>query len=261
MTDSLQAHVEAHRKQVAALAQRGLQLRERLAKEPSNPSAIAATRVWQEHCGVLINQLSGGSKAHWLARAFSEAFLMRSAAGEAVEVAAPEQIVQRLLDVLEQARGALTGKENGPAFAMGSEPATHRFDFVHNAELRPILEQAYTEARQALEQREYELALRTSCGILEAIVTDALEHKGTETLFVFDAPTSKIADWPFETRLAVAEKAGLIRSGCARLPADARAYRDHHGDGDASNANISERDAQVTGQVLRVIMRDLNPGR
>jgi len=43
---------------------------------------MAETRAWQEDCGVIINQLSGGSKAHWLARAFSGAFLMRSPAGK-----------------------------------------------------------------------------------------------------------------------------------------------------------------------------------
>src|SRR6202040_2699906 len=85
-------------------------------------------------------------------------------------------------------------------------PAPRRFEFVHNAELKSVLEQAYTDSRLALEQHEYELALRTSCGILEAIVTDALEHKGQNALVGSDAPAGKIGDWPFETRLAVAER-------------------------------------------------------
>ncbi len=109
----------------------------------------------------------------------------------------------------------------------------------------------------------YELALRTSCGILEAIVTDALEHKGLSALAASGAPAGKIADWSFETRLAVAESAGLIRSGCARLPAVARSYRDHT-DADGENgtqATVSERDARQAGQVLHVMMRDLDPGR
>jgi hypothetical protein len=54
----------------------------------------------------------------------------------------------------------------------------------------------------------------------------------------------------------VAEKAGMIRGGCARLPAVARAYRDN-----GAKAEISERDARTTGQVLNVVMRDLDPGR
>src|SRR5258708_6645285 len=82
-------------------------------------------------------------------------------------------------------------------------------------------------SRRARPEGDYNLALRTSCGILEAIVTDALEHKGRSALIAPSAPGGKIAEWPFETRLAVAEKTGLIRGGCARLPAAARTYRDH----------------------------------
>jgi len=60
----------------------------------------------------------------------------------------------------------------------------------------------------------------------------------------------------FDERIRAAEAAGLIRGGCARLPAVARAYRD----ADQQSA-ITERDAAVTRQVLRVVMRDLDPGR
>ena len=103
MDESLQAQIETYLSYLDGLIRRGRQLRDRLATDPSNSSVIAATRVWQEDCGVTVNQLSGGSKAHWLARSFSQAFLVRSAAGHAVEGADPAEIVQRLLDVLEQA--------------------------------------------------------------------------------------------------------------------------------------------------------------
>ena len=264
MDESLQAQIENYLSHLDGLIHRGRQLRETLKKDPSNESPIASTRTWQEDCGVTINQLSGGSKAHWLARSFSEAFLMRSTAGYAVEGAAPDEIVKRLINVLEQAVASLTGTDDGPVISASTQaPAPHRFDFVHNVELRPVLEQAYTESKRVFEQAEYDIALRTSCGILEAIVTDALEHKGVAALADSDAPAGKIADWSFEARLAVAEKLGLIRGGCARLPAIARKYRDHT---DAVNENgsmvtITERDARTTGQVLKVVMRDLDPGR
>jgi len=70
------------------------------------------------------------------------------------------------------------------------------------------------------------VALINSCGILEAIVTDALEHEGIDALVALEIPAAKIADWSFDDRLAVAEKAGLIRGGCARLPEIARRYRE-----------------------------------
>jgi len=259
MSESLEAQIKDFASRLDHLIRRGHQIRDALAKDSSNPSAIVAMRAWHEECGVAINQLSGNSKAHWLARSFSEAFLMRSASGNATVGAAPQEIVQRLLDVLAQAVTALSREGGGPVIIASEDVPPRRFEFVHNAELRQVLEQAYTEVRRAQEQGEHDLAMRTSCGILEAIVTDALEHKGPGGLAASGAPAGKIADWSFDARLAVAEKAGLIRGGCARLPAVARAYRDHADKG--NNATISERDAKLAGQVLNVIMRDLNPGR
>jgi hypothetical protein len=264
MEESLRAQIETYLSHLDGLIRRGRQVRDTMATDPSSRSVIAAVRVWQEDCGVTVNQLSGGSKAHWLARSYSEAFLMRSAAGHAVEGAAPDEIVKRLLDVLDQAVTSLSRTDDGAVISASSQaPPPHRFDFVHNLELRPVVEQAYAGIRRANEQAHYDLALRTSCGILEAIVTDALEHQDLGALATSETPAGKIADWSFETRLAVAERAGLIRSGCARLPAVARTYRDFTDADDESKpkATVSERDARKTGQVLHVVMRDLDPGR
>jgi hypothetical protein len=266
--ESLRTQIESNVTHLNSLIRRGREVREELANDPSNPAAMAATRAWQEDCGVTINQLSGGSKSHWLARSFSGAFLMRSADGRAAEGAPPTEIINRLIDVLEQAITTLSGMEdnpnapgNAPASSLADVPPPRRFEFVHNSDLRPLLERAYADSRQALEQKDYDLALRTSCGILEAIVTDALELRGPDALAASGAPAGKIGDWPFEARLAVAEKTGLIRGGCARLPSVARKYRDHPEANGDENLPISEREARQTGQVLHVIMRDLNPTR
>ena len=261
MDESLRAQIGTYLSQLDDLIRRGCQLRDALSTDPSNTSAMAATRVWQEDCGVTINQLSGGSKAHWLARSFSEAFLMRSAAGGTLEEAPPVEIVKRLLDVLEQAVGSLS-RMVASASSEASVPP-RRFDFVHDPELRPVVEQAYTDGRRALDQGDYDLALLNCCGILEAIVTDALKHSGLIALAASGAPAGRIADWSFETRLAVAEMAGLISGGCTRLPAVARTYRDlaNADESCGPKATVSERDARQAGQVLHVVMRDLNPGR
>jgi hypothetical protein len=264
MDESLRAQVDTYLAHLDGLIKRGHQLRDTLAADPSDAAAITATRRWQEDCGVTINQLSGGSKAHWLARSFSDAFLMRSADGRAAQGAAPAEIVQQLLGVLGQGVASLSRSNDSAIISASSEaPAPRRFEFVHNSEVRPVLERAYADGRSALEQGDYDLALATSCGILESIVTDALEHKGLTALMETGAPAEKISGWSFETRLAVAEKAGLIRSGCARLPAVARTYRDRMntpGEG-IPQGTVSESDARRTGQVLHVIMRDLDPGR
>ena len=257
--NGLRAQVELYLARLNDLIRRGQQLRDALSSKSANGSAVLKIRAWQEEIGITINQLSGGSKAHWLARAFSEAFLMRSTAGQAVEGAPTEEIVQRLLNVLEQAVAALSGPQDvrisSSSAAGAAEP--HRFDFVHNAEIRPILERTYVESRNALEQGDYDLAMRSYCGILEAIITDALEHSGVDARSGPDVPPDKISEWPFESRLAVAEKVGLIRGGCSRLPQVARTYRDQ----DQPELPVTEQDAKRTSQVLHVIMRDLNPGR
>ncbi|MFZ0759020.1 MAG: hypothetical protein WAM69_03640 [Candidatus Sulfotelmatobacter sp.] len=259
MDETLQAQVETYLTQLGSLIRRGREVLSLLAADSNDAFAIATNRVWQQDIGVTINELSGGSKAHWLARAFSEAFLLRAEDGRAAEGAAPAEIVQRLIRVLEQAVASLSGNTGSAIVAASAEaPASRRFDFVRNVELRPVLEQAYTESRRALEQGLFELALQTSCGILEAIVTDALEHKGLGTLTASGAPAGMVADWPLQTRLAVAERAGLIRGGWARLTLVAWTYRDPAKRG--SNA-ITERDARLAGQVLHVVMKDLNPGR
>ncbi len=261
--DSLRAQIQTYLSHLDGLIRRGQQLRETLTSDPSDSATITATRRWQEDCGVTINQLSGGSKAHWLARSFSEAFLMRSADGSAAQGAAPAEIVQQLLGVLGQAVASLTqSDETAIASASSAQPAPRRFEFVHNVEIRPVLEQAYADSRTALEKGNYDLAMMTSCGILDAIITDALEHKGANALSALGAPAGKIAEWTFDTRITVAEKASLIRSGCARLPPAARTYRERMDtEGDVFNRIITESDARKTGQVLHVIMRDLDPGR
>jgi hypothetical protein len=89
--------------------------------------------------------------------------------------------------------------------------------------------------------------------VLEAILTDALEH----------ANAGKVRDWSFETRIAAAEQQGLIRGACARLPPTARTYRElaNAAGHVRPDVTISEREARLAGQVLQVVMRDLDPGR
>jgi hypothetical protein len=263
MDESLQSQVDSYLRHLGGLIRRGRQVCDALADDSSNPAALVANRAWQQDCGVTINQLSGGSKAHWLARSFSEAFLMKSPSGEVVETVPPAEIVERLVGVLEQAVNSLAqmGEGQGISAAPETAPAPRRFEFVHNAELRPIVEQAYSDSRRALEHGNYGLSLVTSCSILEAIVTDALEYKRVSTLADAGIPEGAIADWSFETRLAMAEGAGLIHGGWARLPEVARKYRELTDAEGNLRAEVSERDARRTGQVLRVVMRDLDPGR
>jgi hypothetical protein len=253
--ESVRAQRAASLNLIGRLLRRGHELSAGLAAtaEPAAASGatLAGVRFWQDDCAAAIHELSGGSKAHWLARAYSRALLVPSSSDGVVVEAAPADIVQRILDVLTQASASFTAMGDTPPAE--SAPA-RRFDFVYNEALRPVLEQAYRQSGVFVAEGSFHLALITTCGILEAIVTDALEH------FARERPLSEtIAEWSFERRIAEAERAGLIRGGCSRLPAAARMYRE--GQDAEPRASASERDARVARQVLHVIMRDLDPGR
>jgi len=244
MDDSLQTQRDVALAHLNRLIARGRQIADRL--KTIQDSAVDI-RAWQQDCATAINELSGGSKAHWLSRAFSQAFLVRPADGGVVIEASAADIVDRLLAVLAQAAASLTTMDpvDAAAVAATAAPAPRRFDFVHTAELRGVLEQAYADSGRALEAGDVHRAFITSCVILEAIITDAIARTRDD-----------VAAWPFEARIAAAETAGLIRGGCARLPAVARTYRDL-----APDVTVSERDAKLVRQVLHVVMRDLDPGR
>jgi hypothetical protein len=264
MEESLRTQIDSNLSHLESLIRRGRRIREALAADANDKSALVANRAWQQDIGVAINQLSGGSKAHWLARAFSEAFLLRTTSGQVIEAVAPAEIVERLVGVLDQAIVSLTrmsdASDQSPPPAAAS--LSRRFDFVHNVELRPVLEQAYAESRDRMEQGKYGIALIHSSGILEAIVTDALEFNGLAGLIAaVEVPTGEISDWSFDDRLAVSEKAGIIRGGCARLPEIARRYREITDSDGNPQLTVSERDARRTTQVLHVVMKDLDPGR
>jgi hypothetical protein len=228
------------------LTRRGREIAECL---KTTPDSAVDIRAWQQDCAAAINELSGGSKAHWLSRAFSQAFLVRPSAGGVVVEASAAEIVDRLLAVLAQASASLASiSADGADSADGgapAEPAPRRFDFVHDAELRPVLEQADVESGRALEAGDVHRAFITACSILEAIITDALVQARHD-----------VAAWSFDQRIATAEREGLIRGGCARLSPAARIYRDL-----APDVMISERDAKLARQVLHVVLRDLDPGR
>jgi hypothetical protein len=266
MAETLAEQIDTYLRRLDQLIRAGRALEAALAADPASGPALAATAGWQRECGAIVNELSGGSKAHWLSRSYSEAFLMRAAEGRVIEGAAPAEIVSRLAGVLERAVESLSGMRNGP-HAVSSEPPSppsiRRFDFVHNRELRPVLEQAYSASRDALDQGRFTEALLTSCGVLEAIVTDALEHRGLDALAAVHPPSGHIGDWPVEARLAVAERAGLISKAWARLPEIARRYRElsNAGGEPDPHAAVSERDARQARQVLQIVMRDLDPGR
>ena len=253
----MQADVETSLAQLRALVRRGRDIRDTLSADVSNERAQADARIWQHDCAAAVTQLSGASKAHWLSRAYSAALLVRNASGGALVEARAADIVNRVIEVLDRAAQSLQQPDailaSSLASTLGADaPAPRRFDFVHDESLRPIAEAAFIESGRALEEGDYTRSLLTTCGVLEAVITDAI----SPSLRQGDELRRDVVDLSFAERIAAAEQLGVIRGGCARLPQVARNYRVL---GEA--ALVTERDARVARQVLHVVLRDLDPGR
>jgi hypothetical protein len=249
------AIIDGYRLQLGDVIGRGRRILAALRAAPDDREALARARLWQHDCEPIVTALSGGSKRHWLSRAYSEALLVRGN-GPALERADVGDIVNRIVAVLEQA-GRTLDEARASDWRSADPPSPRRFDFVHDRELGPVLEAAYVESRDAFERREFARALATTCGILEAVITDALAHTQS-------GGAAAVAGLPFVDRIAAAEQSGLIKRACARLPAAALRYRDASPsllDSSSHQTGDVERDARVAGQVLHVILRDLNPGR
>jgi len=240
-------------------------LRDALSLDPSGSRELELVRLWQRECAETIGQLSGGNKGHWLSRAYSHAFLLSAGSGQVATGVPVTEIVDRILKVLAQASASLSqaGLETVATASREVPSPVGRFDLVRDLTLRSHLEQAYADSQHAYERGDFALAFVTSCSLLEAIITNALERADRARLSDCAAPDGGIASWPFELRIAVAEKAALISAGCARLPVSARRYRDLlDGTGELRpDAAVSDREAKLAAQVLKVIIRDLAPGR
>jgi hypothetical protein len=265
MDDSFRQQVATFEHRLSHLLRDGFDLQRALSAEPGAPD-LEVMRAWQRECAATISQLSGGSKQHWLSRAYSEAFLLKAPdSSGAAQVTAGEAeagtIVERIIVVLRQAQASLAEMRQS-GIPNTEAPPARRFGFVHDPNLRPRLEQAFVDAQAAFDRGAYDLAVVTWASVLEAMLTDALEHhiaahggaSGVDRV---------VTDWTFDARIGAAEQARLISLGCARLPAVARRYRELlDADGELrGEVPATERDAKVTGQVLRLIMRDLAPGR
>ena len=260
---SVPAAIEAYRHRLDHLSAEGQQLRAALASSPDGTANVQALGVWQRECAATVSQLSGGSKAHWLSRAFSEALLVPAATAGSAGDTSVVTITDRLLSVLDSASRSLAGAV-APASSdsAGIPPPRPRFTFIKNAALCSGLERAYLDAQEAFSRGKFTLSLMTSCSVLETIITDALERRGLGQLASHEPPAGPIVSWPFATRIVIAERAGLISRGCARLPPVAREYRVlSETGGDRSTDSISARDAKLASDVLHVVLRDLAPGR
>ena len=168
MDDSFRQQIATFEHRLSHLLRDGYDLQRTLSVDSSAPD-LDVMRAWQRECAATISQLSGGSKQHWLSRAYSEAFLLkvpdarRPTAGEA----GVGTIVERIIGVLRQAQASLAEMRQSGIPNTDAPPA-RRFAFVHDPNLRPRLEQAFMDAQAAFDRGAYDLAVVTWASTLEA---------------------------------------------------------------------------------------------
>ena len=99
---------------------------------------------------------------------------------------------------------------------------------------------------------DFALAVTTLSSILETIITRRNRAPRDGGARPHHPRPGTIVDWSFSDRIAVAERAGVISRGCARLPEVARLSRDQPTvEGDLiPAASVSARDAKLTSDVL-----------
>jgi hypothetical protein len=114
MDDNLRQQRDTALREIETLIERGCQIRA--------VGSVDATRAWQRDCAAAVNQLSGGSKAHWLSRAYSEAFLVRSAGRGVVVEAEAGEIIDRILEVLAQGAASLSSMDAVAAASTSAPP-------------------------------------------------------------------------------------------------------------------------------------------
>ena len=66
-----------------------------------------------------------------------------------------------------------------------------------------------------------------------------------------------------DERIEAAEGEESSAAECARLPTVSRTYHDLTNEAGelCASVHVTEREARIAGQVLHVVMRDLDPGR
>src|SRR3954470_9226937 len=115
MADSPRDARDTAIRHIESLIQHGEALQQQLAADATALSDLDQVRAWQQQCTAAVTHLSGGSKAHWLSRAFSDALLVRSIDGAAVVEAPAEDIVRRVVGVLARARTSLLQVDGDPS--------------------------------------------------------------------------------------------------------------------------------------------------
>lgn len=135
------------------------------------------------------------------------------------------------------------------------------FPFVHDPEIRKIIERDYIEMQKALGAECWKSVIILSGGSIEAILTDSLSSNEEAAKNAHSAPKeSDLSKWHLKKLIEVAVELNLISEGVSRLSHSVREYRNlvHPGNELRNNLHFEKSEALIAIEVLKMLHRDLS---
>ena len=138
----------------------------------------------------------------------------------------------------------------------------HRtFAFVHDPELRQILERDYAEIQRAFIAQCWKAVIILAGSAIEALLVDLLSANSNLALSAASAPKGKahITQWDFAHLIDVAVEIKLVSAGVDKLSHSVRGYRNlvHPGNEIRHKLKFGGEEARIAVELLHIVHRDL----
>lgn len=133
------------------------------------------------------------------------------------------------------------------------------FSFVHNSELRDIIERDFSEIQRAFISQCWKSVIILCGGAMEAVLADLLMNNSVEAMASAKAPDKKdITRWGLSDLIAVCVDLKLVTQGVEKLSHPLREYRNlvHPGIELREKLVIDAEEARIALEVLNIVLRD-----
>ena len=139
---------------------------------------------------------------------------------------------------------------------------TRDFSYVHNPDLRKVLERDYTEIQRAYLTQCWKSVIILSGSAIEAILLDCLQHDSGRAKSASKAPNkSDLSRWDLSELIDVCVELNHVSSGVEKLSHSVREYRNlvHPGNETRNKLAFGQEESRIALEVLNIVHRDLNP--
>ncbi len=137
---------------------------------------------------------------------------------------------------------------------------TRDFSFLHNCELRNIIERDFSEIQRASSSGCWKSVIILCGGSIEAVLADLLMDNPVQAMASTKAPNKKdITRWGFSDLIAVCVDLKLVTKGVEKLSHPIREYRNlvHPGIELREKLDFHAEEARIAVEVLNIVLRDL----